>query len=236
MSGAYAPISAIVMSEEFYARLAKGSDEKGWFAHAGTYHAHPVAAAVALKVLDIFETRDILGHVRSILPAWQRHLQSLEDHPIVSTTRHFGLAAGIELEQGQQRAVQGSLSSGTWPQVYEAGLAEGVIRATARSLPRHGTAADHNRGGDRRAFRHGCAGRSIAPPPAKQRMIEDDISTLGQQVYRRLYDRLMSGAFAARGQADVARVGRELGTSMQPIREAVRDWRPKVLSSLRPIA
>ena len=44
MSGAYAPISAIIMSEEFYARLLKGSDEKGWFAHAGTYHAHPVAA------------------------------------------------------------------------------------------------------------------------------------------------------------------------------------------------
>jgi 4-aminobutyrate--pyruvate transaminase len=128
MSGAYAPISAIVMSEEFYARLAKGSDEKGWFAHAGTYHAHPVAAAVALKVLDIFETRDILGHVRSILPAWQRHLQGLRDHPIVSTTRHFGLAAGIELAQGQQQAVQGSLKvAGLAKQVYEAGLAEGVI-------------------------------------------------------------------------------------------------------------
>jgi len=26
-------------------------------------------------------------------------------------------------------------------------------------------------------------------------MIHDKISTLGQQVYRRLYDRLMSGAF-----------------------------------------
>jgi 4-aminobutyrate--pyruvate transaminase len=128
MSGAYAPISAIVMSEEFYARLMKGSDEKGWFAHAGTYHAHPVAAAVALKVLDIFQTRNILGHVRSVLSTWQRHLQGLEDHPLVSGTRHFGLAAGIELAQGQQQAVQGSLKvAGLAKQVYEAGLAEGVI-------------------------------------------------------------------------------------------------------------
>jgi 4-aminobutyrate--pyruvate transaminase len=128
MSGAYAPIAAIIMSEEFYARLKKGSDETGWFAHAGTYHAHPVAAAVALKVLAIMEKRNILSHVRSILPAWQRQLQSLADHPLVSGTRHFGLAAGIELQQGQQQAVQGSLKvAGLAKQVYGAGLAEGII-------------------------------------------------------------------------------------------------------------
>jgi 4-aminobutyrate--pyruvate transaminase len=128
MSGAYAPISAIVMSEEFYARLMKGSDEKGWFAHAGTYHAHPVAAAVALKVLDIFEKRDILGHVRRILPAWQSGLRSLENHPLVSATREFGLAGAVELGRGQEQAVQGSLKvAGLAKQVYEGGLAEGVI-------------------------------------------------------------------------------------------------------------
>lgn len=102
--------SAIIMSEEFYARLLRGSDEKGWFAHAGTYHGHPVAAAVALKVLDIFEKRDILGHVRSILPAWQRHLQDLRGHPIVSATRHFGLVR-------RHRA-------GTWSTAGGAGVAE----------------------------------------------------------------------------------------------------------------
>jgi 4-aminobutyrate--pyruvate transaminase len=128
MSGAYAPIAAIVMSEEFYDRLLKGSDEKGWFAHAGTYHAHPVAAAVALKVLDIFEQRDILGHVRRIIPAWQRELRSLESHPLVASTRQFGLAGAIELAQDQQQAVQTSLKvAGLAKQVYEAGLAEGVI-------------------------------------------------------------------------------------------------------------
>ena len=34
------------------------------FAHGFTFGAHPVAAAVALANLDIFEREDLCGHVR----------------------------------------------------------------------------------------------------------------------------------------------------------------------------
>ena len=128
MSGAYQPIAATIMSEAFYDRLLKGSDEKGWFAHGGTYHAHPVAAAVALKVLDIFEQRDILGHVRRIMPTWVRSLNELQDHPLVATTRQFGLSGAVELIGSGASAVQGSLKvGGLAKQVYDAGLEHGVI-------------------------------------------------------------------------------------------------------------
>jgi DNA-binding GntR family transcriptional regulator len=52
-------------------------------------------------------------------------------------------------------------------------------------------------------------------------MIADEISTLGQQVYRRLYDRLMSGALLPGAKLTLRGLAEELGTSMQPIREAV---------------
>jgi len=51
-------------------------------------------------------------------------------------------------------------------------------------------------------------------------MIHDKISTLGQQVYRRLYDRLMSGALLPGAKLNLRGLAEELGTSMQPIREA----------------
>ncbi len=57
LSSAYQPISAILMSEEFHDRMQRASDDDGWFAHGAknTYrNAHPVAAAVALKTLEIF--------------------------------------------------------------------------------------------------------------------------------------------------------------------------------------
>jgi 4-aminobutyrate---pyruvate transaminase len=130
MSGAYQPISAVVMSDDFYRALEKGSDENGWFAHSGTYHAHPVPAAVALKTLEIFERRRIVSHVRSLLPAWQRAIEALEDHPLVATTRNFGLGGAVEFKRTAEPA-EGNVStlkvSGTAKKVYEAGLDAGIL-------------------------------------------------------------------------------------------------------------
>ena len=130
MSGAYQPISAVLMSEDFYARLEKGSDENGWFAHSGTYHAHPVAAAVALKTLEIFERRQIVKHVQSVIPAWNKALASLEDHPLVETVRRFGLAGAVEFKRKAapgDDAVTGLKVDGVAKKVYEAGVEVGIL-------------------------------------------------------------------------------------------------------------
>ena len=112
--------------------LSKGNEAKGWFAHGATHHAHVVSAAVALEVLNIFEERDILGHVRRMIPHWNRMLDSLLDHPLVVGNRKWGLTGAIEVaypgEDGTGAA--GSLEVGGIAKdvyVYEAGLQEGVI-------------------------------------------------------------------------------------------------------------
>ena len=128
LSSAYQPISAIMMSGEFYDRLEHGSNEKGWFAHGGTYHAHPVAAAVALKTIEVYERRDIVGHVRAIMPTWQRGLAALNGHPLVAATRCFGLLGAVQLQQPGEGAAAASLQVGRLPaQVYQAGLDAGLI-------------------------------------------------------------------------------------------------------------
>ncbi len=130
MSGAYQPISAVVMSDDFYKAMEKGSDANGWFAHSGTYHAHPVPAAVALKTLEIFEKRQIVRHVQSLLPAWNKAVDSFRDHPLVATTRHFGLGGAIEFKPTAEQ-LDGNISSlkvgGTAKKVYEAGLEAGIL-------------------------------------------------------------------------------------------------------------
>jgi 4-aminobutyrate--pyruvate transaminase len=97
LSGAYVPISAIVMDGDFYDALERGSDDEGIFSHAATYGGHPVAAAVALRMIEIIEERDLLGHVRHVGPRLQQHLASLAGHPMVFNTRGIGLGGAVQL-------------------------------------------------------------------------------------------------------------------------------------------
>ncbi len=132
LSGAYQPISAIIMSEDFYEGVERGSDDTGWFAHAGTYHAHPVAAAVALKMIEIMQRRDVLGHVRRVIPLFKRMLDDLAVHPLVAGVRAFGLAGAIDAAEPDARGDTAPAASqmkvgGIAKAIYEAGLEAGVI-------------------------------------------------------------------------------------------------------------
>jgi len=97
LSAAYVPISAIVMDGNFYDALERGSDDEGTFSHAATYGGHPVAAAVALRMIEIIEERDLLGHVRRVGPRLQQHLASLAGHPMVFNIRGIGLGGAVQL-------------------------------------------------------------------------------------------------------------------------------------------
>ncbi|SEF02002.1 4-aminobutyrate---pyruvate transaminase [Rhizobiales bacterium GAS188] len=130
ISGAYMPIAGIIMGEEFSRRLDLGNDAKGWFAHGGTHHAHAVSAAVAVEVLNVFERRDILGHVQRMIPLWNRMLDGFLDHPLVAANRKFGLMGALEVTvPGEPRAgTATSLKVGGLSQsIYEAGLEAGII-------------------------------------------------------------------------------------------------------------
>ncbi|HVG82787.1 MAG TPA: aminotransferase class III-fold pyridoxal phosphate-dependent enzyme, partial [Methylomirabilota bacterium] len=62
-----------------------------------TYSGHPVAAAVALETLKIYEERNILEHVRSVMGQFQKKLRAFADHPLVGEARGIGLVGALEL-------------------------------------------------------------------------------------------------------------------------------------------
>jgi 4-aminobutyrate--pyruvate transaminase len=130
ITGAYMPLAALIMGERFADRIEKGSDAEGWFAHGGTHQGHTVSAAVGLKVLEIFERRDMLGHVQRIIPCWNRMLDRLLDHPLVTGNRTFGLMGALEI--AEPGAAKGGATAslqlgGIAKAVYEAGLEHGII-------------------------------------------------------------------------------------------------------------
>src|SRR3984893_13724012 len=54
LSSAYVPIAGVMVPEIMYQALLTESRKVGMFAHGFTYSGHPVAAAVALKTLEIY--------------------------------------------------------------------------------------------------------------------------------------------------------------------------------------
>ncbi len=97
LSAGYAPISALLVSAPIYEALADKSAEIGSFGHGFTYSAHPLPAAIALETLKIYEERDIVAQVRSVMGHFQKRLRAFGDHPLVGEARGVGLIGAIEL-------------------------------------------------------------------------------------------------------------------------------------------
>ncbi len=135
LSSAYFPISAIIMSDDFYGDLEAHSDLNGMFAHAGTYSAHPVGAAVALEVLNLMEERDMVNYVRDRAVTLRKRLDGYRDHPLIADVRALGLGGALQLKaEGNGEGATGTVS-GLSKAVMDASMERGVIvRVTGTSV------------------------------------------------------------------------------------------------------
>ncbi|MBS0232084.1 MAG: aspartate aminotransferase family protein [Proteobacteria bacterium] len=106
LTSSYMPLSALVVSDEIYQRLADQSHAFGAFAHGFTGSGHPVAMAVALENLAILEESDLVGNAARLSPYFQERLRSFLGHPLVAEARGCGLIGAIALatvpENGEQ--------------------------------------------------------------------------------------------------------------------------------------
>ena len=135
LSSSYLPISAVFINDKIYQAAKEKSGEVGVFGHGYTYSGHPVSAAVALETLNIYEERDIVGHVRRVGPRLQDGLRQYADHPLVGDVRGVGLLAGVELMADGEKAVPFEPGDKVGPTVQ--GLAEEnglIIRAMGDSI------------------------------------------------------------------------------------------------------
>lgn len=98
LSSAYLPIGAVTIPSFMHDAMIEQSKKIGTFGHGNTYSGHPVCAAVALRTLQIYEERNMLEHVRGLIPRFQQRLAALASHPLVGEARlGGGLMGGVEL-------------------------------------------------------------------------------------------------------------------------------------------
>lgn len=101
LSSAYIPISALMIGPRVYEAIERQSGELGLFGLTMTYSGHPVASAVALETLKIYEEEKIVEHVRAVSVPFLAGLRVLQgQQPLVKEVRGIGLLAGVELMPG----------------------------------------------------------------------------------------------------------------------------------------
>ncbi len=136
MTSGYAGQGAMIASERLFEPFKHGTTS---FLHGYTWGGHPMAAAVAMANLDIFEREDINGNVRRNEGAFLATLNKLRDLPIVGDVRGMGYFYGIELVKDKvtretfsddeaERLLRGFLSKA----LFDAGL---YCRADDRGDP-----------------------------------------------------------------------------------------------------
>jgi adenosylmethionine-8-amino-7-oxononanoate aminotransferase len=136
MTSGYAGLGAMIASERLFEPFKHGTTS---FLHGYTWGGHPMAAAVAMANLDIFEREDLNGHVRRNEGAFLATLNRLRDLPIVGDVRGMGYFYGIELVKDKvtrqtfnddeaERLLRGFLSKA----LFDAGL---YCRADDRGDP-----------------------------------------------------------------------------------------------------
>jgi adenosylmethionine-8-amino-7-oxononanoate aminotransferase len=136
LTNANQPMGAMIASDRIAEPFMQGTRS---FSHGFTFGGHPVAAAVALANLDIFEREDLCGHVREKEGEFRAMLEDLRDIPIVGDVRGAGFFQAIELvkdkttketfnDQESEDLLRGFLSG----ELYRNGL---ICRADDRGDP-----------------------------------------------------------------------------------------------------
>jgi 4-aminobutyrate--pyruvate transaminase len=127
LSSAYLPIAAVLASAQMYDGLLEGSRRNGSFGHGFTYSGHPVAAAVALKTLEIYARDRIVDKAAAMIPHFRAGLDRLGEHPLVGEARGLGLVGGIELVADKPTKRSFDAKAGVAAYCVAAAQAEGLI-------------------------------------------------------------------------------------------------------------
>src|ERR1044072_7315540 len=100
-TGGYLPMSATVAAEQVHAAFLGPDLSSKTFYHGHSYGGNALAAAVALRHLQLFESTKVLSNVQARSLQLRTALSDLvQPHPAVKEIRVAGLMAAVELDAG----------------------------------------------------------------------------------------------------------------------------------------
>lgn len=98
----YLPLAATLVTEKVYAAFLGNVEEDKTFYHGHTYTGNQLSCSVALKNIELIETRGLLDDVQRKARRLAGWLERLYDIPIVGDIRQKGLMCGIEIVKNRR--------------------------------------------------------------------------------------------------------------------------------------
>lgn len=127
LSASYIPIAALMISDRVFDAMVDQSRKISLFGHGFTYSGHPVAAAVAVETLKIYEERNIVAMAQAVSPVLQKGLRGLAGHALVGEVRGCGMIAGVELAADRAAKKPFDAAKGAGALVQEEAKERGVL-------------------------------------------------------------------------------------------------------------
>ncbi len=127
LAAGYLPLAATLTTDEIYnVFLGEYSDLKTFF-HGHTFTGNPLACAVALENIAIFERENLLDRLQTTIKHFQNRLQEFYMLPHVGDVRVCGMAAGIELMKNPDTYTAYPFEEKVGIRVCKAALAQGAM-------------------------------------------------------------------------------------------------------------
>jgi len=137
ISSAYLPIAATVVKNSVFDSFLGDPSENRQVAQVNTYGGHPVAAAVALRNIEIMEDEQLADRAATMGDYLIDGLRGLVSHKIVGDVRGKGLLIGVELVK--DRATKEQLDAAQIGGVVDFCRDHGVIVGRGGGGRRNGT-------------------------------------------------------------------------------------------------
>jgi adenosylmethionine-8-amino-7-oxononanoate aminotransferase len=102
ITGGYLPLAATLTSDEIFSGFLAEFDEFKTFFHGHTYTGNPLACAVALANLDVFEKEGLIEKVKKNSESLRQHLVRFCNLSPVGEVRQKGFMVGIELVENRR--------------------------------------------------------------------------------------------------------------------------------------
>ena len=104
IAAGYLPLAATVTTEQVYSAFLGPYAELKTFFHGHTFTGNPLACAVAVRSLELFDEDDLLAALAPKSARLGERLAEFAKMPFVGDIRHCGMAAGIELVADKKNA------------------------------------------------------------------------------------------------------------------------------------
>ncbi|MET3823679.1 adenosylmethionine-8-amino-7-oxononanoate aminotransferase [Burkholderia sp. PvR073] len=127
LTAGYAPMGAVLMSDEIYEGLAGSRAESAVVGHGHTYSAHPVSAAIGLEVLKLYHEGGLLANGQAMAPRFAAGLDALRAHPLVGDARSVGLLGALELVSDKARKTRFDAALNVPDRIAAAAYANGAV-------------------------------------------------------------------------------------------------------------